>query len=458
MPRRARNSVALGASLLFFAWGAPRFVFLLVAGCLFDFHIGNRLTQAPGREALRKRWLACGVGMNLLLLAYFKYANFGLEQLNALLRFAGGNPVPWTEVALPIGISFFTFQKISYLVDVFRDVAQPASGFGRYLLYVSLFPQLIAGPIVRYHDVESQLARRDIRGEDFLAGMWRFATGLAKKCLLANTLAPLANAAFDAAPAGMLGGRMAWLGLYAYALQIYFDFSGYSDMAIGLGRMLGFRFLENFDFPYISRGMAEFWRRWHISLGNFMREYLYIPLGGNRAGTPRRMFNLWLVFLLSGFWHGASWNFIIWGAWHGLWILADKRWQDRRGGHPLPAWLGVPLTFALVSTGWVFFRAESLSGAIDYFTALAGGGTVSAPAATFRSDPRVWAAMAIGTLAAFLPLVSSRAGIKDWSLSDRRPLAAGRLALRTAITLFLLAGASLPLLLGGFNPFIYFRF
>lgn len=456
-PARARNGVALAASLLFFAWGAPRFVFLLVAGCLMDYVIGNRLAPGAAGAVARRRWLGLGLAVNLALLLYFKYANFGLEQLNALLALAGRGPLVWTRVALPIGISFFTFQKISYLMDVFRGTARPAANFGRYLLFIALFPQLIAGPIVRYHDVAAQLESRRTDAENRLAGAWRLALGLAKKCLLANPLALLADQAFGAAP-GTLGTGAAWAGLYAYALQIYFDFSGYSDMALGLGRLMGFHFLENFDFPYISRGIGEFWRRWHISLGNFMREYLYIPLGGNRVAPARRAFNLWLVFLLSGFWHGAAWNFVIWGAWHGLWIVVEKRLAGRRGARTRPAVLAVPATFLLVLIGWVFFRAENLAAAGAYFRALAGLATAPAAPPPALADLRTATAMILGTGLSFAPLFTRRVPSHDWTVADGTPGAACRIILRTAATLALIGLSTLPLLLGGFNPFIYFRF
>ncbi len=457
-PARHRNGVALAASLLFFAWGAPRFVFILVAGCLLDYGIGGRLASGGVPDARRRRrWLGLGIAVNLALLLYFKYANFGMEQINALLELAGVTPRPWHRVALPIGISFFTFQKISYLMDVYRGCASPAKSFGRYLLYISLFPQLIAGPIVRYHDVAGQIDNRRATRELFLDGWWRLAAGLAKKCLLANPLAILADQAFGAAP-GTLGAGSAWIGLLAYALQIYFDFSGYSDMAIGLGRMLGFRFLENFNFPYVSRGMVEFWRRWHISLGNFMREYLYIPLGGNRGSPAQRAFNLWLVFLLSGFWHGAAWNFVIWGAWHGLWITVEKRLAARLKPRVIPAAIGIPITFLLVLLGWVFFRAETLPAAWAYLQMLAGAGPAATQSLSALQDARTVTALLAGSGLAFAPLFLGAGLSQDWRVEDAARHAGLRVLLRTAATLALVGLSTLPLLRGGFNPFIYFRF
>ena len=299
-PARHRNLVALLASALFYAWGAPRFVIVLFVSGLIDYVLSRELPGDRGTPGRRKGVLALAVVLNIALLLYFKYANFFVAEMNAMLARFGGGAVPWAAVALPIGISFFTFQKVSYLVDVYRGVAQPARNALDYLLYVVLFPQLIAGPIVRYHDVARQLEERDYTRERFFMGILRFSQGLGKKVLVANTMAELADAAFNAAPAGLTCGQ-AWLGVLAYAFQIYFDFSGYSDMAIGLGRLLGIEFLENFNRPYISRSITEFWRRWHISLSNWMREYLYIPLGGNRRGAVRTYFNLWIVFLISGF-------------------------------------------------------------------------------------------------------------------------------------------------------------
>ena len=476
-PARLRNAVLLTASLFFFAWGAPRFVFVLVAGCLVDWLLS--LSIANEAKAFRqaspspvaKRLLAVGVGINLLLLGYFKYANFAVDQINALLSLFGLGALAWTKVALPIGISFFTFQKISYLVDVFRGTVRPASSFSRYLLYVSLFPQLIAGPIVRYHDVADQIDQRRTTAEDFLAGLWRFSIGLARKTLIANQMASVADATFQASATGApLTTGAAWFGLFAYSLQIYFDFAGYSDMAIGLGRMFGFRFLENFNAPYIAKDMAEFWRRWHISLGNFMKEYLYIPLGGNRVSFRRCLFNNWIVFLLSGLWHGASWNFAIWGAWHGFWICVSK-WNRLKGKAERAKPTGpraipsVLVTFFLVMLGWSFFRAETLGDAIRYLGIAFGGAfPPGANAVTVPSlvTPHVLLAMVVGGCLSFGAAIFPRLALLNWDIPrDQNETAVRRsvsIYLRTACALLLIVLSTLPLLRGGFNPFIYFRF
>lgn len=458
-PVRYRNQAALAASLAFFAWGAPRFVFGLMATSLIDYVLSQRF--AHDRPAHHRRAaLAVSVGINVALLLYFKYANFFVGEFNAVLKYFGQSPVSWTRVILPIGISFFTFQKISYLVDVYRGTAQPAKSYSRYLLYVVLYPQLIAGPIVRYHDVDQQIDRRDHSCGVFLDGIWRFALGLAKKVLIANPMAVLADRLFDAPPAA-LGPGAAWLGLFAYAMQIFFDFSGYSDMALGLGRMMGFHFLENFDFPYVSRSITEFWRRWHMSLGNFMREYLYVPLGGNRGSRLRTYFNLWVVFLLSGFWHGASWSFIVWGCYHGLLISFERFLRDHRV-RPMPAFLAVPRTFLLVCAGWVFFRAETLRGALGYFQALAGRGATAPELAQFLhtelGDPRIRLALALAAFVAFAPTAALQNWFRDWTLRMDAPWAGLRLTWRFAVSMVLMLAVSMSLALGGFNPFIYFRF
>lgn len=458
-PARYRNWPALAASLLFFAWGAPLFVFVLMATSLVDYQAGGRLAPGARPDRQRKGLLALAVTVNLGLLLYFKYANFFVEQLNALLSAGGFDPAAWTRVILPIGISFFTFQKISYLVDVYRGTARPAASYGRYLLYVVLFPQLIAGPIVRYHDVDLQLGARAYSPGLFLDGAFRFTVGLGKKVLLANTLGYAADAAFAAGPDQLPCGA-AWLGLLAYAMQIYYDFAGYSDMAIGLGRMMGFHFLENFNFPYISASITEFWRRWHISLGNFMREYLYIPLGGNRLSPGRTYFNLWIVFLASGFWHGAAWSFVLWGAFHGLCLSVDRFLLDR-GFRPLPKWAAIPLTFLLACFGWVLFRADNAGKALDYFQALlnttaaaTGLGKMSEP----FTDPRFMAAMTAALLGAFAPALGlNRLVPFDWGCTEPQP-GTPSLAARFACSALLLLACAMVLAMGGFNPFIYFRF
>lgn len=440
-PARWRNGLLLLASLFFYAWGAPRFVFALVASCALDYLLSILMARSPRRAALA---CAAGVCGNLALLGFFKLGSALPASAPTALR-----------IVMPLGLSFVVFQKISYLVDVRRGAAECARGFGRYLLYIFLFPQLTLGPIIRYHDMAWQFGDRRVTTEDFLSGLWRVALGLGRKMLVATPLAAVADAAFAASASGAgVSCGSAWLGLYAYTLQLYFDFAGYCDIAVGVGRMLGFSFPENFDAPYISRDMAEFWRRWHITLGAFMKEYLYIPLGGNRCSKPRALFNNWFVFLVSGFWHGAAWNFIFWGAWHGFWIMAAKLVGRRGRGE---AWTvggatSAALTFLLVALGWVFFRAETFGEALKFTAALFGHAGTTAVGAT----PPFLAALVVGTFLSFAPAFVPRLGISDWRLADAAP--DWKVWIRTAATAALIVAATLPLLTSGFAPFIYNRF
>ena len=453
-PAKHRNGVALAASGFFYAWGAPRFVIVLFASSVVDYVLSHSLPQGARMPGRRKGVLAASIALNIGLLLYFKYANFFVAELNGWLARFGADSLSWTAVALPIGISFFTFQKVSYLVDVYRGTAKVARNAADYLLYVVLFPQLIAGPIVRYHDVAMQLVEREHTRARFFMGILRFCQGLGKKVLVANTMAEVADAAFGVAP-GSLSCGWAWLGVAAYAFQIYFDFSGYSDMAIGLGRMMGIEFLENFNRPYISRSITEFWRRWHISLSNWMREYLYIPLGGNRKGVARTYFNLWLVFLISGFWHGAAWNFVAWGAFHGFFLCLDKLFKGTRISRA-PAWAGIPVTFVLVLFSWVLFRAESLTQAVAYMGRMLDvAGSAGAPPA-FEFGLRHQAMLAAAAALCFGPAVKARTF--DFMRLDPANATAGQAAARFAAALVLLIWSASVLATSQFNPFIYFRF
>lgn len=456
---KSRNAVLLAASLCFFAWGAPKFVFALVALCAMDYALSKGIARAGSASGRAKALCAFGVAANLAVLAFFKYTDFAIDSANAILRLAGAPELRHAGILLPLGISFFTFQKISYLVDVRRGVSKPAETFWKYLLYIALFPQLILGPIIRYHEIEHQLDDRATNAEGFLSGLWRFALGFARKMLVAGPLALVADAAFDASAAGRaLTAPAAWAGLYAYTLQIYFDFAGYSDMAVGIGRMLGFKFPENFNAPYVSRDMAEFWRRWHMTLGSFMKEYLYIPLGGNRCPRARSLFNNWLVFLASGIWHGAAWNFVAWGAWHGLWIMVAKlrktKFPARFAARHLPA---MAFTLLMAMLGWVFFRAATFHDAATYFASLfSKGGATYAGTLLAQGGPHALAALAVGTFFAFAPALLPRLGLAEWEISGEGKR--GEVFARTFLTALLILLSTLPLLASGFNPFIYFRF
>jgi alginate O-acetyltransferase complex protein AlgI len=462
VPERFRNAVALTGSLFFYAWGAPTFVVVLVVSSLLDYVASRRLPAWRGTTAGRAL-LSLAVAANLAVFLYCKYMNFFVEQANHLLGWLHHEPIAWTAIVLPIGISFFTFQKLSYLVDVYRGTAEPAPGFGHYLLYVTLFPQLIAGPIVRYHDVSAQLISRSVDDEAFLGGAWRFATGLAKKVLIADTLATTVDLAFGASaaaavdPATLTRGA-AWLAAFCYSMQLYFDFSGYSDMAIGLGRMLGFRFLENFDHPYVSRSMNEFWQRWHISLTNWMREYLYIPLGGNRLSPWRTTLNLWIVFLVSGFWHGASWNFIAWGALHGA-LLTSERFARHQRWPSWPAALAMPRTFLAVLVGWVLFRAWDLTQAVGFLRAMLLPADSASLGVADIARPWTWWTLGAASLLAVAPLwARSSPWLGDWVVPAGIPHETRRVLLRAGCCTALVVASFALIVSSDFNPFIYFQF
>lgn len=449
-PARLRSLLIALGSYVFYGWWRPDFVLLMLFSTVLDYVCGARIGRAQDRGESGRRWLVLSVGVNLGLLAYFKYLNFGLDTVNAALGVAGVEPLQWARVVLPVGISFYTFQTMSYTIDIYRRQADPAPRFVDFMGYVALFPQLVAGPIVRYSTVAAELVSRTHSFGLFAAGARRFLVGLCRKVLIADSVAPLADAAF-ALPNPTAAD--AWLGTLAYSVQLYFDFSAYSDMAIGLGLMLGFHFPENFRHPYISRSITEFWQRWHISLSTWLRDYLYIPLGGNRHGEARTMRNLAIVMLLGGLWHGASWNFVIWGAWHGA-LLALERWWSRSGPGPArPLALPRALVLVLVMLGWVVFRAPDLGSAGAMFAGLFGAnglGLSAALAATLRAWP-LW------MLAAGLLLC----GLEPWWEARRAaPVAAPArwAAWRGAVLVPLTLLALVQLAAQDYTPFLYFQF
>jgi alginate O-acetyltransferase complex protein AlgI len=449
VPRGGRNAVLLVASLVFYAWGEAPYLALVVGSVLFNYTIGGAIGR--GIEARRRRrWLIVGVIGNLGALALFKYANFAVANVNVLAPILAVTPLALAAIPLPLGISFFTFHAISYVVDVYKGNASAERNLPRFALYILLFPQLIAGPIIRWRDIAAQLPRRDQRIADFAYGVRRFVLGLGKKVLIANTLGQTADRIF-ALPAAELTTPLAWLGLACYTLQIYFDFSGYSDMAIGLMRMFGFRILENFNYPYVSRSIREFWRRWHISLSNWFRDYLYIPLGGNQRGERRAYANLVIVFLLCGLWHGASWPFVLWGAWHGIFLVVERAGLDRGLRRLGP--LAHVYALAVVMGGWVLFRCETLAQATSYYAALFGrasGDPARHPLPEYL-DPLVATTLVVA--AAFATPLARAIG--RW-----RDRLGGTLVLSLDViwltVVFLLASAFLAA--GTYNPFIYFRF
>lgn len=455
-PRKGKNLVVLLASYIFYAWGAPKIVPALLVSSLFDFFISKKLAKAQNKK--RGLLLFVGISTNLGLLLYYKYANFFVAEVNRAFSMLDIEAIHWTTIVLPIGISFFTFQKISYLVDVYRDTVSPARSAINYLLYVASFPQLIAGPIVRYHDVSKQIEERTHNVHIFFEGVCRFCIGLGKKVLIADPMGAVTRNVFRLDAAELSTGY-AWLGIMCYAYQIYFDFSGYSDMAIGLGRMMGFRFLENFDRPYTSQNFTEFWRRWHISLSRWMRDYLYIPLGGNRGSKSRVYLNLWIVFLLSGLWHGASWSFLVWGAFHGFFLMLDKLFWLRVSKR-LGRFVNTLLTFVLVCVGWVFFRIETIPEAMSYLAHMFNvveysSVSVHALRGMIIHDQGVFIFF-LATLLCFapsLPKFSDLAKFFSERFSETH-LACARFSLSAACLVL----SALALATTDFAPFIYFRF
>ncbi|HET6956317.1 MAG TPA: MBOAT family protein [Vicinamibacterales bacterium] len=456
------NWLLLAASVIFYAKGGGAFTWLMLGSIAFNYWMAIAVDRAHGTPAGARR-LAFAVTVNLVVLGIFKYANFFADNVNAVLTAAHVRPVAVPHVLLPIGISFFTFHAISYVIDVSRRDATAQKSPVHAALYLLLFPQLIAGPIIRYRDIADQLARRVVSLDDFAYGVRRFVIGLGKKVLIANVVAGPADKIFGM-PAAELSTAHAWLGIVCYTLQIYFDFSGYSDMAIGLGRMFGFRFPENFRWPYVATSVTNFWRRWHISLSTWFRDYLYIPLGGNRVSPARRYRNLVTVFFLCGLWHGASWNFVIWGLWHGSFLVIERvlfHREDRKaqpnsavpsGVLAWPIWPHV-YTLLIVMIGWVFFRADTLPGAIAFLRSLAGM-NVAVPTpytVAWYLTPELWIALGAGAIGStpWVPALAARlSDNRSWSL----PL------LNTAALLTLLLLSIMSMAARTYNPFIYFRF
>ncbi|MFT4981893.1 MAG: alginate O-acetyltransferase complex protein AlgI [Bacteroidia bacterium] len=368
-PKSWRNGILIILSILFYAWGGPTDTLILLGSILLNFLLAKRLQKSNSSIA----WLQIGIALNVLILLFFKYSGFIAENIVSLLEACSVSvTIKPIKVRLPLGISFFTFQQMSMLWDIYRSKSERKITLPETALYVGFFPQLIAGPIVRYHDIIDQIQNRTHSIGLFHSGIQRFIIGLFKKVIIANTCAVIADKYMDM-PISELNTSMAWLGIVAYSFQIYYDFSGYSDMAIGIGRMLGFRILENFNFPYISRSIQEFWRRWHMSLSSWFKDYVYIPLGGNRGSVTRTYANLLIVFLLTGLWHGATWSFIFWGLFHGFFLVLE-----RLGGKKLLDKLPNPISWSyailVVIIGWVYFRIEEFGVATDYLLLLFGYG------------------------------------------------------------------------------------
>jgi alginate O-acetyltransferase complex protein AlgI len=457
---RFRNLLLLVASLLFYMWGEGTYVLVMLGIIAVNYGLGRWVESDRGRRRPR-RVIAVAVAVNLGLLIVFKYSNFLVDQLNWVLALRHIAPLKVAHVHLPLGISFFTFHALSYVIDVSRR--QVGSGKPlNFALYMTLFPHSIAGPIVRYGDIAGQLAGRIITASGFAEGVRRFIIGLAKKMLIANTVAVAADGIF-AVPKDELTFGLAWLGVVCYTLQIYFDFSGYSDMAIGLAKLFGIDFLENFNYPYTARSITDFWRRWHISLSTWFRDYLYIPLGGNRHGRLRTYANLVTVFCLCGFWHGASWTFAGWGLFHGVFLVVERM----KAGRMLES-LWMPFrhvyTLLIVAVGWVLFRADSMGQAAAFLQAMAGFGRGSGVAyhPGLYWDAQLMLALAAGAIAS-APVLPWLAQIRTRLLASTPGLLRGGLNIGFALgdvaahSVLLLISAML-LAAGTHNPFIYFRF
>lgn len=444
-PRQGKNAVLFLFSLMFYAWGEPVYVCLMLFSTVLDYTCGGIVDKYRGKRQA-KIGLIISVSVNLGLLCIFKYSDFLIGSVNGILK----TQIPMLNLPLPIGISFYTFQTMSYTIDVYRGEAKAQKNIISFGAYVALFPQLIAGPIVRYQDIAEQLNKRTHSFDRFGEGVKRFVTGLGKKVLLANNIGLLWSTISAADPGGLTTAA-AWLGIFAFAFQIYFDFSGYSDMAIGLGKIFGFEFLENFNYPYISKSITEFWRRWHISLGTWFRDYVYIPLGGNRKGFPVQIRNIVIVWLLTGFWHGASWNYVLWGMFYGILLMAEKlfllRWLKK-----IPAFISRLYTIFAVLLGWVLFAFEDFGKGFAYLKTMFGGG-----AGLINNN-------VLYQILSYLPLlvvcvVASTPLAKK--IYEKLSYKAGEGALLT-IDMVRIAGVMLLsiayLISGSYNPFLYFRF
>lgn len=447
-PRFLKNVVLLIASLIFYAWGELFYVLLMLISISLNYTLGLRVRSS-------RFYLGVAIGANLALLAHFKYANFVVDNVNAALVSLSIEPFLLEPVHLPLGISFFTFQALSYLIDVYRGETRAQKNPLDLALYIGCFPQLIAGPIVRYHDVAQQIIERQHSLVLFASGAQRFIFGLAKKLLIANPLGEVADNIF-ALPADDLSMALCWLAIACYTLQIYFDFSGYSDMAIGLGRMFGFRFLENFNYPYIAQSIQEFWQRWHISLSNWFRDYLYIPLGGSRVAQWRIYANLLIVFFLCGLWHGASWNFVVWGLFHGTFLVLERVFL---GNWLSYCWTLIRHIYVLlvVSIGWVFFRAEDLSYSLDFLKAMwipAGDAEKIIYPTGFFLNNEVLLALFTGILLA-MPLYRNLMVYVEENFGNSLLM---NYLPRLFLLFSLLMLALIKISAATYNPFIYFRF
>ncbi|MBK7669084.1 MAG: MBOAT family protein [Sphingobacteriaceae bacterium] len=449
--KKCKNVILLLSSIFFYSWGAPKFIFVILGTTFVDYFF-VRLLHESETKFKRNLFLALSLSTNLGLLFYFKYCNFFIENINVILGGMGVQEIVWLKLVLPIGISFYTFESLTYVIDVYKRVHAPLKNFWEYQLYIILFPKLIAGPIIRYHDIADQIKDRFINEniENRINGFFRFIIGLSKKILIANVLGQVADSIY-ALPLEQVNSSAAWVGMLCY-VQIYFDFSGYSDMAIGLALLFGFKFPENFNNPYISQSITEFWRRWHISLGAWMKNYLYIPLGGNQVKSQYRLYlNLWLVFLASGLWHGASWNFVLWGAYHGLFLVLERMFLLKVYAK-MGKSLSIILCFFIVNVGWIYFRVEDLSVANQIVGKLFNFNFSHIPV---RFDYKAMC-MLIASLIFVFVWSFSRAELFQKRVLDSFSNRSLVLKCFTCIVLFIICSGYI--VASEFNPFIYFRF
>lgn len=449
-PVKFRNIILFLFSLFFYAWGEPKYVFLMLASITIDYKIGKLINKSKfyGDMRAAKRWMMLSVVYNLSVLAFFKYADFVVGSINGVL----GTAIPLPGIPLPIGISFFTFQTMSYTIDVYRGATQAQMNWMKYGTYVSMFPQLIAGPIVQYKTIAEQLRERKETTDDFVYGIHRFLMGVGKKVLLANNIGVLWDTV-SAMQAGQLPAATAWLGALAYTFQIYFDFSGYSDMAIGLGKMFGFHFLENFNYPYISKSITEFWRRWHISLSSWFREYVYIPLGGNRHGVVKQVRNIAVVWMLTGIWHGASWNFVLWGVYYGALLILEK-FVFGKALARMPGAVRSIYTMFFVIISWMIFAFDDMGAGLRFIGAMFGNGQGFADSTTVYLLYN-YAVMLVVLVLGCTELPKRAA---NFCMEKMRMASWAQTAVRCVVYggIFLLSVAYL--VDASYNPFLYFRF
>jgi len=448
VPQFLKNTVIIIGSLFFYTWGARDFVLIVVGTLIIDYILGNIIFK---NKKFVKLCIAVDVILNVGILLYFKYFNFFADNINIVIKNVGLNPFVYTQVILPIGVSFVMFQKMTYCIDIAKGNAKPANNFFHLLEYLLIFPQIIAGPIVKYGEIAEQIKYREITWDMFIRGFIRFGVGLFKKVWIADVLAKYADIAFGAS--ADIPFDYAWIGIIAYTFQIFFDFSAYSDMAIGLLLMMGFNIKENFNMPYISTSITEFWKRWHISMTSWFREYIYFPLGGNRKGKIRTYINQWIVFLVSGFWHGAAWNFIFWGIYHGTLLCTERLFLNKIAQkiNHIVRWV---VTMLLVMLGWVFFRADSIKAGFAYIRNMFNFGnyyTHVSPTDIMIIDPRGWFIVGLACVISFFPFFFAKTYqyICNSIIKPR---------FSAIIALFLFSLSALKVITGAISPFIYFRF